>query len=144
MELEHGGTLEQWVFQFSGRDTLLLREGDRGYPVEGSEVQVFVRAPLGRLPDQGVPYDQRPVPIVRAEPQYPAFAREARVSGTVVLHVLVGEDGRVQNLNVVQSVLSLDEAAVQAVKQWKFKPALKGGLPVAAWFEVPFTFQCCP
>lgn len=140
IELEHGGTREERVFQFSGRDTLLLRDGISGYAVTGSEVDLLVRAPLGR-PPEGQPYDQEPVPITMVAPTYPVFARDAGITGKVVLHVLIGEDGRVQDINVVQSVVVLDGAAVDAVRKWVFKPALKNGVPVAAWLEVPLDFH---
>ena len=135
------------MFQFSGRDTLLLRDGDSGFTVAGSDIDLYVRAsqgviaPPSRLPDEGQTYDQMPVPTNAPPPVYPEFARDTQITGKVVLHVLVDEVGRVQRVVVVQSVAGLDAVAIDAVKKWTFAPALKNGLPVAAWAELPFDFH---
>ena len=86
-------------------------------------------------------YDEGPQPVTRIDPSYPEMARVAQVQGRVVLHVLVGRDGRVKSMKVVRSITYLDEAAKQAVGQWVFKPALKAGEPVAAWVEIPVDFH---
>ena len=59
----------------------------------------------------------------------------------MVLHVLVGKDGRVKNVKVFRGVKGLDDAAVLAVKKWVFKPALSNNKPVAVWVEVPIDFH---
>jgi TonB family protein len=152
LELQHAGSRKERVFQFVGRDTLLLRDGVDGYVVTNSDVDLFVRAPAGTptresgawgtsLQGGTQPYDQEPVPITAAQPLYPPTARKARITGTVVLRVLVGKDGRVQDVMVVQGVAGLTESAEDAVKQWIFQPALKDGLPVTSWFEVPMDFR---
>ena len=141
LELEHGGVREERVFQMVGHDTLLLRDGVSGYVVTDSEVELLVRAPLGRPQQTGQPYDEEPVPITAPTPQYPEFARDAGITGTVVLHVWIDEAGRVQEAKVVQSVVGLDQAAMEAVTKWTFKPARKAGMPVATWFEIPMTFS---
>jgi TonB family protein len=146
IEFDPGSKRRQRVFQFSGRDTLLLRDGDSGYSVAGSEIDLYVRAtqavpaPPSRLPDEGQHYDQRPQPTNSPQPVYPQFARDAGIKGRVVLHVLVDEGGRVKRVVVVQSVTGLDEAAIDAAKTWTFTPALKNRLPVAAWYELPMDF----
>jgi protein TonB len=53
----------------------------------------------------------------------------------------VGKDGHVMNAVVVKSVPVLDDAAVAAVKQWVFKPALSNNKPVAVWVAVPVRFH---
>lgn len=147
IEFDPGSARRQRVFQFSGRDTLLLRDGDSGYAVAGSEIDLYVRAsedapaPPTRLPDEGQTYDQRPVPTDAPQPVYPEFARDANITGRVVLHVLVGENGRVQQVEVVQGVTGLNEAAIDAAKKWTFAPALKNRIPVAAWYELPMDFH---
>jgi TonB family protein len=151
LELEHAGNRQERVFQFLGRDTLLLRDGISGSAVIDSEVDLFVRAPLGKpwesatgihgASEESPPYDREPVPIRAPNPRYPEFARDAGITGKVVLHVLIDEGGRVQEVEIVQSIPGLDQAAVEAVKGWTFEPALKAGLPVAAWFEVPIDFR---
>lgn len=95
------------------------------------------------LPAEGefVYYEDEPVPITQPSPPYPEFAREAQIQGTVILHVLVGKDGRVKNVKVIRSVTGLNEAAVGAIKKWVFKPALSNNKPVAVWVEIPMKFS---
>lgn len=92
------------------------------------------------LEARGLPYDQPPVPITKVAPRYPEFAREARISGTVVVHSWIGADGRVKTCVVYHGVTGLDDAAVYAARQWIFRPALRKDLPVAAWYDIQFTF----
>ena len=152
IELQHAGRRQERVFQLLGRDTLLLRDGIDGYVVDGSEVDLFVRAPAGTpawgsgawgTSLQGSPliYDQEAVPILAVQPEYPQTARNARITGRVVLRVLVGVDGSVQDVQVVQSVAGLTDAAIEAARMWTFQPARKDGLPVTSWFEVPMDFR---
>jgi len=95
------------------------------------------------LPGEGefVYYEDEPVPVTTVLPAYPEFARDAQIQGKVVLHVLVGKDGRVKNVKVMRSVKGLDLAAVEAMKKWVFKPALSNNKPVAVWVEVPMDFH---
>jgi protein TonB len=95
------------------------------------------------LPDQGefVYYEDEPVPVTAPTPAYPEFARDAGITGKVTLHVLVGKDGRVKNVKVIKGVTGLNDAAVDAMKKWVFKPALSNNKPVAVWVEVPMDFK---
>jgi protein TonB len=95
------------------------------------------------LPGEGefVYYEDEPVPVTMVKPDYPEFARDAQIQGTVVLHVLVGKDGRVKNVKVIKGVTGLNEDAVKAIKKWVFKPALSNNKPVAVWVEVPMQFH---
>jgi protein TonB len=81
-----------------------------------------------------------PEAIVKVPPQYPTDAREKGVDGTVLVQALVGRDGTVRDVRVQKSIRLLDAAAVQAVYQWRFKPALSEGKPVAVWVAVPVRF----
>jgi len=64
-------------------------------------------------------------------PPYPEYAREQHVSGTVVLHAVVGTDGRVCSLQVVSGPPELVGASLNAVRQWRYKPTTLNGQPVA-------------
>jgi protein TonB len=86
-------------------------------------------------------FDQDPIPVTAPPPVYPEFAKDAAIEGRVELHVLVGEDGTVQDIEVIQGVTGLTESAVDTVRKWIFKPALKGGYPVAAWITEPIDFH---
>ena len=109
----------------------------------GSGRDSLVIASTDDLPSDGefVYYEDEPVPVTAPQPTYPDFARDAGITGKVVLHVLVGKDGRVKNMKVRQSVTGLDDAAKQAVQKWVFKPALSNNKPVAVWVEVPVVFK---
>lgn len=109
----------------------------------GSKGDTLIIAATDDLPSEGefVYYEDEPVPVTQITPTYPEFAREAQIQGRVVLHVLVGKDGRVKNVKVMRSVKGLDEAAVTAMRKWVFKPALSNNKPVAVWVEVPMDFH---
>ena len=96
-----------------------------------------IRPSVERVPLEGefVYYEDPPRPIKQALPQYPIYAREAGIEGTVVLHILVGRDGRVKNVKIARGVSGLNEAAMHAAKQWIFSPALSNNRPVAVWIE---------
>ena len=84
-----------------------------------------------------------PVPISAPAPAYPADAFRRGESGTVVLRVHVGPDGIPYAIDLVRSSRSrsLDRAANDAVKQWRFHPAQRDGRPVAAEVQVPIRFN---
>lgn len=83
-----------------------------------------------------------PVPISQVEPEYSEEARKAKYQGTVVIHCVVDTKGAVRNIRLAQSVdLGLDEKAIEAVRQWKFKPGTKDGQPVPVWAAIEVTFR---
>ncbi len=78
----------------------------------------------------------------RIEPAYPEIARKARIEGIVVLEAIIGRSGRVEDLHLVKSVnLLLDAAALDAVKQWRYRPATLDGLPVRVFLTVTVDFR---
>ena len=82
-----------------------------------------------------------PALIHKVDPEYTEQARAANLQGTVILYVEIGPDGTASNFKVVRSLgMGLDEKAIEAVKQWKFRPGQKDGQPVtvAATIEVNF------
>jgi TonB family protein len=87
--------------------------------------------------------DQLPEPIRRVEPKYPDLAREAQIEGLVMVNVLVSKEGRVQDVQLHPRVHvpMLDQAALEAARQWLFEPAWMNGKPVAVWVAVPFRFR---
>ncbi len=101
------------------------------------------RAEGERLPKIGeyIYVEEMPEALTRVAPVYPLAAMRAGVSGTVVLQVLVGKDGRVRDVRVAHSIPPLDTAAVAAVLQWTFKPAMNMGRPLAVWVQVPVRFS---
>jgi TonB family protein len=82
-----------------------------------------------------------PVLLFKKEPEYSEEARKAKYQGTVLLYIEVDPSGKATNIRVQHSLgLGLDEKAIEAVRQWKFKPGYKDGRPVtvAATIEVNF------
>jgi protein TonB len=84
--------------------------------------------------------EELPEALKKVPPVYPDEARNANVSGTVIVQTLVGTDGRVKDTRVVKSIRLLDAAAVAAVRQWEFLPAKSAGKPLAVWVMVPVKF----
>ncbi len=83
-----------------------------------------------------------PRELYAPEPEYSEEARKAKYQGTCVLYVIVGADGRPRDLRVARSLgLGLDEKAIEAVKTWKFDPAMKDGKPVAVAISVEVEFR---
>jgi protein TonB len=83
-----------------------------------------------------------PRPIYQPDPEYSEEARKAKYTGTCVLWLVVGADGRPREVKVTRSVgLGLDEKAIEAVKTWKFEPAMKDGKPVAVQISVEVEFR---
>ena len=78
--------------------------------------------------------------VSRVEPDYPTVAHEARIQGTVVLDAVIGKDGSVERLQVVSGNPLLSQAAIDAVKQWRYKPFLLNGQPVEIETEVTVNF----
>ncbi len=68
--------------------------------------------------------------INRVQPVYPPLARQTRISGTVRLHAIIGKDGTIQSLEVVSGHPLLQQAALDAVRQWRYQPTLLNGDPV--------------
>jgi TonB family protein len=84
-----------------------------------------------------------PTRLVNVNPVYPPDARDARVQGVVIMDVLLGVDGTVEQTKVLRSIPQLDQAAVDAVRQWVFTPTLLNGVPqkVIMTVTVNFTLQ---
>jgi len=68
--------------------------------------------------------------INKVTPQYPPIAKTAHVSGTIILHAIISKDGSIQELQYVSGPPLLMKAAMDAVKEWRYKPTLLNGEPV--------------
>jgi len=91
-------------------------------------------------PGNGV---QLPAPLFEKKPQYTADAMRAKVQGTVLLECVVLPDGTVGNVEIVRSLDStfgLDQEAIKAAKQWRFRPGTRFGEPVAVLVTIELTF----
>ncbi len=84
------------------------------------------------------------MPVYKREPEYSDEARKARYQGSVTLLVEIDGSGNVMpgSIRVTRSLgLGLDEKAIQAVSEWRFKPGMKGGNPTAMQVEVTVDFR---
>jgi protein TonB len=83
-----------------------------------------------------------PKAIYSPDPEYSEEARKVKHMGVVVLWLVVGPDGKPRDIRVVRTLgLGLDEKAIEAVKNWRFEPALKDGKPVAVQVNVEVNFH---
>lgn len=101
-------------------------------PVNVYKVEEPVRA-IGEI--------KLPKLLHQVEPEYPQVAREARVEGVVILEATTDVYGRVQSVKVLRSVPLLDQAAIEAVKQWVYEPMVVNGRPRGVVFTVTITFR---
>jgi TonB family protein len=83
-----------------------------------------------------------PIPIYKPKPAYSEEARKAKYQGTVVLWIIIDASGIVTDCKVVKPLgLGLDEKAVETVRTWKFKPAMKNNTPVPVRVSVEVSFR---
>jgi periplasmic protein TonB len=83
-----------------------------------------------------------PVVIKQVEPEFSEEARKAKTAGNVLVNLWVDEQGNPQHVRVLRGVgMGLDEKAIEAVKQYKFKPAMEGGKPVLVELNIEVNFQ---
>jgi protein TonB len=131
---------------------------DRGDPTKG----------VGQLGgheegvDGGLPHAPPPPPVIKqpppevvrvggnvlaprkikdVKPAYPVIAQRSRVEGLVTLEAMIDTAGRVSNVRVLKSVALLDQAAIDAVRQWEFTPTLLNGVPVSVIMNVTVNFR---
>jgi TonB family protein len=79
--------------------------------------------------------------ISKRDPEYPAFARQARASGAVHVVAVIGVDGKIKSARAISGHALLQRAAVDAVKQWVYKPTILNGTPIEATTEVILNFN---
>ena len=78
--------------------------------------------------------------IRKVPPTYPPLARQARIQGVVILQAQISKEGNIQNLQLISGHPMLAPAAIEAVKQWKYKPYLLSGEPVEVDTQVQVNF----
>ncbi len=93
-----------------------------------------------RRPSASVATSRRPTKTKDVRPVYPPIAQSARVSGVVIIEATIGADGKVKDAKVLRSIPLLDQAALDAVKQWQFTPTLLNGVPVPVIMTVTVNF----
>lgn len=100
---------------------------------------VFAQGPSDQKPPEVV----RVVPaklVHRVSPIYPDEAKTAGIYGQVRLNVIIGKDGKVKNMTLLNGHPALAKAAMKAVSKWRYKPALLNGKPMEVPTEVTLDF----
>jgi protein TonB len=104
---------------------------------DGAGSSALPAAPVPVAPDM-----KPPRLVTRVRPVYPPLAIRARLEGTVVVQAVIGEDGAVEDVEVLRASSPLfTDAAVEAVRGWKYRPALQSGRPVRVYFTVRVEFR---
>jgi TonB family protein len=147
-------TREVWG-SFDEIEQAWLAGGDDALPGPRAGVQMRTTGPVGAVvaPSSGsgakAPVRvggniRAPTKTHTAEPVYPPMARAAGVRGVVILEVTIGEDGVVSDAQVLRSIPMLDQAALDAVRQWRYEPTLLNGVPTPVLMTVTVNFSLPP
>ena len=116
-----------------------------GPPSDGGGGDFVVTLPGPAVSNEPIRYVVGMTPpevVSRVEPRYPASARMIRSEGTVVVEVVVETDGSTGDVRILRGISkALDEAAVAAIRQWRFRPARVEGNPVRAYHTVTVRFE---
>ena len=89
-----------------------------------------------------IPYDDPPVAMSPIRPRYPEIAQEAGIEGVVVVQAFIDEKGRVKETLILKGVpnTGLDEAAMEAIRKSRFRPAKQRERAVGVWISIPVNF----
>lgn len=90
-----------------------------------------------------IPYDDPPKPLSPIRPKYPDMAQEAGIEGTVIVQVFVDKKGRVKETLILKGIpnTGLDEAAIEAIRKTRFRPAKQRERAVGVWISIPVNFR---
>ena len=90
-----------------------------------------------------IPYDDPPQPMTSIRPQYPEIAQEAGIEGVVVVQAFIDKKGRVKETLILKGVpnTGLDEAAMEAIRKTRFKPAKQRERAVGVWISIPVNLK---
>ena len=90
-----------------------------------------------------IPYDDPPVAMSPIRPKYPEIAQEAGIEGVVVVQAFIDEKGRVKETLILKGVpnTGLDEAAMEAIRKTRFRPAKQRERAVGVWISIPVNFR---
>ena len=125
-------------------------EGGVAGGVEGGVPGGVVGGVVGGLPDAPPPPQQavrvggqikEPKKLKSVSPEYPDIARQARVQGVVILECTISPQGKVTEVKVLRGIPLLDQAAMEAVRQWVYTPTLLNGVPVPVIMTVTVNFK---
>lgn len=114
-------------------------------PAVQLDPRLFGQAPpaAGPMVFEAGELDQAPRPVVRQAPVYPYKARQRRLEGTVQVRFLVQRDGTVGEVRILRAQPPgvFEDAVREAIARWRFEPGRLAGEPVAAWVDMPISFD---
>src|SRR5687768_9954696 len=128
---------------------------ERNVGVEGGIPGGVIGGVVGGLPEAPPPPPPPPAPapvrvggqirepkiLRKAQPVYPSIAQSARVQGIVILEATIGTNGKVKDVRVLRSIPLLDQAAIDAVRQWEYTPTMLNNVPVEVIMTVTVNFS---
>ena len=120
----------------SGLDGIIAGGIDNGLPPP----PITVVPPQQQTPIRVGDKIRPPSKTRNVQPVYPRVAQEARIEGTVIIEATISETGHIINAKLLRGVPLLDQAALEAVRQWEFTPSLLNGVPVPVIMTVTVTF----
>jgi TonB family protein len=129
--------VRQWKFEPPAQAPMLLAT----YVGTGDTEGIVASSPTERRPIRIGGGMRPPTKIHHVSPEYPADARNAGLSGVVILEATIDPEGVVSHVQIVRSVTGLDEAAMSAVRQWRYTPTWLNGEPVPVIMTVTVNFQ---
>ena len=90
-----------------------------------------------------IPYDDPPIPLTPIRPKYPEIAQEAGIEGTVFIQAFIDKKGRVIETTIIKGIpnTGLDEAAIEAIRKTRFRPAKQRERAVGVWISIPVNFK---
>ncbi len=121
--------------------------------IEETELESFDWDAPPPPPDEGptirfIPYDEAPVPIggylaIQKNVRYPEMAQQAGIEGSVIVQAFVDAKGRVTETVILKGIpnTGLNEAAAEAIRRTRFRPAKQRDRPVAVWISIPVNFK---
>jgi protein TonB len=108
---------------------------------EGEALVVELDVDQRPSPEEFIQVEEDPVRISMDPPVYPEVAMSAEVEGTVIVRALVGKDGKVKDVIIIEGHPLLNDAAIASAKSAIFRPALQRHRPVEVWVMMPITFK---
>jgi protein TonB len=119
-----------------------MGEGKNGVIIPDSLKNTPSQTPANSFQTTVVPEEiSRNLIASKVDPEYPPQALQQRLDGTVVLQVWVSKDGSVQDLKLVKGYILLGRSAVDAIRQWRFKPYAPNGNPMEFQTSVTVNFK---
>ena len=125
-----------------GHGVVTLRRTKGKWRVVSQTYEADVPSPANESPVVVGPDVTHPLVLQRLEPAWTELARKDRIEGIVIVEATIRRSGRVTDVRVLKGLPDgLSESAVDALKQWRFRPAVRNGVPVSVIYNLTFNFR---